>query len=70
MINIKLSFNGKFNVDGAGITAVQHKTSKVIDVRAKRQIAESPPSAETVAQTTVVTSGQTVPTLMTLPRIT
>jgi hypothetical protein len=68
--DIRVPVNGNVSVDGAAITVVQHKTSKVIGVKGKRQTA-SPISAEMVAQAKFVTCMRTpglfAPTLMALP---
>jgi len=54
MVHIKLLPNGSFNVDGAGITVVQHKSVKAIGVREEKQKL-SPPSAERVDEAKFVT---------------
>jgi hypothetical protein len=71
MVNIKISPNLIFNVDETGITIVQHKSSKVVGLKGKRQVA-SLSSAERGALVTVVTcmsaSGQFVPPFAGLPQ--
>jgi hypothetical protein len=53
MVNIKFSPNHIFNMDETGITIVQQKSSKVVGVKGKRQVA-SLSSAERGALVTVV----------------
>jgi hypothetical protein len=71
MVNIKLSPNRIFNVDETGITIVQQKSSKVLGLKEKKQVA-SLSSAEGGALVTVVTctsaSGLFVPPLLVFPR--
>jgi hypothetical protein len=71
MVNIKFSPNRIFNVDETGITIAQQKSSKVLGLKGKRQVA-SLSSAERGALVTVVTcmsaSGQFVPPLLIFPR--
>jgi hypothetical protein len=67
MVDIKFSPNSIFNVDETGITIVQQKSSEVLGLKGKRQVA-SLSSAERGALVTVVTcmsaSGQFVPPLL------
>lgn len=71
LAKINFSPNKLFNVDETGITIVQHKTSKVVGLKGKRQVA-SLSSAERGALITVVTcmsaSGQYVPPMLVFPR--
>jgi hypothetical protein len=71
MANIKFSPNRIFNVDETGITIEQHKSSKVVGPKGKRQVA-SLSSAERGTLIMVVTcmsaSGQFVPPLLLFPR--
>jgi hypothetical protein len=54
MVNIKFFPNRIFNVDEMSITTVQHKSSKVVGLKGKRQVA-SLSSAERGPLVTVVT---------------
>jgi hypothetical protein len=71
MEKIKFSPNRLFNVDEAGITVVQHKTSKVIRLKGKCQVASLSSDERGAILTTVPcmgSSGHFVPPLLVLPR--
>jgi hypothetical protein len=71
MVNIKFSPNRIFNVNETGITIVQQRSSRVLGLKGKRQVA-SLSSSERGALVTVVTcmsaSGQFVPPVADVPQ--